>query len=162
TLAIRAQALGLQSGFEMPTKIGGSRNGKDIGTVDLVLESSGVFHLYDLKNKGSKRDWVNKYAEYYPQEGAVRGTILEEEKYKPILARIFYYEINDPKYVYVITLSLPEKSGIIEYEFSKIEIKDATPQRQKEIVEEKGYVYDESKFRVIDPAADLAALSAGK
>jgi RHS repeat-associated protein len=156
-LAVRAQKLGLHAAIEVSTKHGGSRNGKDVGSVDLVLESAGVYHLYDLKKKGTSRDWVNKYVEFYPNAGAVRGTILEEEKYREILAPVFYYDAQFPDQIFAITLSLPDKSGVIDYEYERIKIEDFTRERQREIVEEAGFKYQESKLRLLEPVADSDA-----
>jgi RHS repeat-associated protein len=161
-LAIRARGQGLDASFEMPTLPGGSRTGKDVGSVDLVIKSEGVYHLYDLKPKGSSRDWVNKYVNFYPlgpKEKAKRGTILED--YPDVLAPIFYIDPQDPLNYYAITFKLPKdatgaiKSGVIEYTFRKFDRSRFTSEQQKSFVESEGFEWEPNKFRVLSPSEDL-------
>jgi hypothetical protein len=166
TLAIRAQSLGLDvditgmslTGFEIPTLPGGSRTGKDVGMVDLVIKSEGVYHLYDLKKSGTSRDWVNKYIKFFHGEPAQRGTILED--YREVLAPIFYYDPQDPVSIYAIEFSLPTdktgatKSGQIEYKSTRFDRHRLTKEQQREFVVSRGFEWAPEKFRELNPIED--------
>jgi RHS repeat-associated protein len=171
-LAIRAKASGLDvdlsgkalTGFEIPTLPGGSRNGTGIGSVDLVIKSGMAYHLYDLKSKGTARDWVNNYVKFFPVrkgETAQRGTILAG--HPEVLAPIFYYDPERPGGVYAISFSLPAgKTGIIDYEYARLEGEKWTEQEQKKFVESKGYEWAPEKFRVLNPSEDIDAIASGQ
>jgi RHS repeat-associated protein len=178
TLAIRAKNRGLDvdiagtalTGFEISTLPGGSRNGPDVGSIDLVIRSGGVYHLYDLKKSGTRRDWVNKYVDYFPPtrigESVQRGTILEN--HPEILAPIFYSDPRDPRGIYAIEFNLPTnkagatKSGQIDYKWARFDASKLTEKEQKEFVEKRGFEWVPEQFRVLNPSEDLDALIAGQ
>ena len=174
TLAIRAKAAGLDvdltgmalTGFEIPTLPGGSRNGKDVGQVDLVLRSESTYHLYDLKPEGTSRDWVNRYVQYFPPvgkgESVQRGTILEE--HEEVLAPIFYIDPDTPSSIYFIEFKLPadkggaKKPGIIEYKYTKFDRSIMNEAFQRQLVESRGFEWSPEVFRELSPAADQIAV----
>ena len=172
-LAIRAKASGLDvnltgaalSGFEISTLPGGSRSGKDVGSVDLVIGEGGTYHLYDLKKKGTTRDWVNKYVDFFPVgagQTAQRGTILED--HPEVLAPIFYFDPKTPGTIYAISFSLPRdktggiKSGVIEYELTTFNSQELSEAEQRRFVESKGFEWDSKLARILSPDEDLDIL----
>jgi len=165
-LAIRAENLGLVANFESETSVGGSRSGKDRGRVDLSILDGSVYHIYDLKKKGSSVSqaarWVKKYAKYYrnldrytsgPSLPAVPGTILDQ--YPEILAPIFYYDPEKPNGIYAIEFSRPTKKGtvvpgIIDYEYTFVKWDKFSEEWQKEFVEDRGFAWNPDKFRIYE------------
>jgi hypothetical protein len=153
----------------MPTLKGGSRNKKDIGSVDLVIDQGGTSHLYDLKKEGSSHSaaerWMKNYVKFYPQQPAIPGTVLEN--YKQILAPIFYSDRDKPGGIYVIEFSLPMRAGkpipgLIEYKYQFVENKKFTREFQKQFVESRGFAFEPAtwKSQALKELGDLVAQNA--